>query len=429
MDSLLAKINLKNPKRWFNVTLMILIVLLGIFSIGYYDILAIQPYYETNELKISGILDSKVFAAGEKAWRLPVSSNIKGLDGSTVVMADANGSYQVELSIDGVIPLKKVDVEVIEPQYLLVGGQSIGILLQTNGVTVVGHSPVIMENGEGCYPAKDAGLNTGDFIQKINDQQINTNKQVSQLITEAGENGGKLVIEYTRDGVNGVATVIPEYCYDSQSYRTGLYIRDNTAGIGTLTFYDPVTKKFGALGHKISNMDSENEGDEALGSVLRADIQGIKIGQKGVPGEKLGVFIGNSLQGDIHLNTNLGIFGDLDIKPVNNFFTEPLPVADVSQVEVGPAQICTVVGGEKIDLFEIRILKIMPGYRSSGKGMVIEITDEELLSKTGGIVQGMSGSPIIQNGYIVGAISHVFINEPTKGYACFVQWMLEESSY
>lgn len=407
--------------------LMVCIIFLSLFSIAYFDVLALSPYQEIGQGENPPFFNDSELKK-EKNWRLPVQPQISGQgEDFAAAMAAGDEGYQVELTLEGVVPLKKIDVEVVTPEYLLVGGHSIGILLQTNGVTAVGHSPVILESGEGIYPAKDAGLITGDFITSINGQEIGTNKQMAQLVEEAGQAGKDLIIEYIRDGVKEEIKVSPLYCHDSQSYRIGLYVRDNTAGIGTLTYYDPATKGYGALGHKIAKLDGKSVEGESLGSVLRAEIQGIKIGRKGVPGEKMGVFVGNSWRGTIRKNTNLGIFGFADAGFTNPYFPEPLPVAFIGQVELGPAQICTVVKGEELGLYEIEINKILPNYRSSGKGMVIEITDEELLSQTGGIVQGMSGSPIVQNGRLVGAVTHVFINDPTKGYACFIEWMLDES--
>ncbi len=421
--------NIFKKRRIKNGFLFCLIVILSLFSIVYYDVLTLSPYQEISPEESPAFLNTRELNL-EKKWRLPVKAQISGLKDEAIAAATAQGpdNYRVDLSVEGKIPLKKVDVQVVSPKYLVAGGHSIGVLLQTNGITVVGHSPVILENGDGIYPARDAGIAIGDFIITINGQNVSTNKQVAQIISTAGENNKELIIEFIRDGVKGEVKIRPLYCYDSKSFRAGLYVRDNTAGIGTLTYYDPETKNYGALGHKIADLEGAAPEGEPLGSILRADIQGIKLGRKGVPGEKIGVFVGNSWRGEIYKNTNLGIFGKLEYPISNPFYPRLLPVALINQVKTGPAQICTVIKGEECQLYKINILKILPNYRSSGKGMIIEITDENLLSQTGGIVQGMSGSPIIQNNRLVGAITHVFINEPTKGYACFIQWMLDEGS-
>ncbi|MEG1501646.1 MAG: SpoIVB peptidase, partial [Clostridiales bacterium] len=275
------------------------------------------------------------------------------------------------------------------------------------------------------YPAKDSGFETGDFIIKINDISVNNNQQVAEIIDKAGKMDMKLNVKYIRNGEAKTTEIKALYCEDTKSYRTGLYIRDNTAGVGTLTFYDPVSGKYGALGHMISDLQDKST-NKALGSIVRANIQGIKIGRKGVPGEKMGVFVGGSWQGSIEKNTNFGIFGSLDKEMKSDFYPQALPIALIDQVKEGPAKILTVINGEKIEEYDINIMKILPNHKASGKGMVIEVTDERLLSQTGGIVQGMSGSPIIQNGRLIGAVSHVFINDPMKGYGCFAFWMMEE---
>lgn len=403
--------------------LVALICMLCLFSISCFQALTLPAYMEISD----GTDLASIFSENE--CLLPVQVAVAGAQGSAEAtnITSAGDDYDLTLNAAGLLPLKTVQVSVKENRYMMVGGQSIGILLQTDGVSVVGHSPVILANGESAYPAREVGIESGDFIVRMNGEEVKTNKQVETIVNSAGEANAMLQIDFQRNGETHQVEVQPLYCYDSKSYRIGVYVRDNTAGVGTLTFYDPETLAYGALGHKIADLEDRirhTEGD--IGSILRADIQGIKIGRRGIPGEKLGVFISNSYQGSIAANTDLGIFGVLNGDLTNRFFPDPLPVALPSEVEKGPAQICTVVEGEEIELFDVEIVKVLPNYRSNGKGMVVEITDPDLLEKTGGIVQGMSGSPIIQNGKLVGAISHVFVNEPTKGYACFIEWMLEE---
>lgn len=419
-------------EKFISSFLIISIMFLGSINIIYYDFLSLSP----SQKVIAGQMPQ--IPQNTKSDLLP-SVVASVLDEETFAVSNQDGqsevnteNYQIEFSLGGVVPIKSVDVEVVEPIYLVPGGHSIGILLDTDGVTVVGHSPVIQKDGTAIYPARDAGIEIGDFVVEINNQKINTDEEISQIINELGAENEELDIEYIRAGKEREAEVKPLYCSDSQSYRIGLYVRDNTAGVGTLTFFDPESNIFGALGHQITQIDygnTENQDadNNSKGRVVRADIQGIKIGQKGAPGEKMGVFVGSQWEGNITENTTFGIFGNLEEDLSNPYFKQTLPAALASQVQVGPAEIYTVLEGEKIEKFSIRIVKILPNYHSSGKGMIIEVTDPQLLAKTGGIIQGMSGSPIVQNGYIVGAVTHVFINDPTKGYACFAQWMLEEA--
>jgi len=429
---------LKNKKSFFVIReklissfLIISIMLLGSVNILYYDFLSLSP----NQKVIAGqmpkipqntkgdILPSIVASVlDEEAFAVSNQDNQSEL---------STENYKIEFSLGGIVPIKIVDVEVVEPVYLVPGGHSIGILLDTEGVTVVGHSPIIQKDGTAIYPARDAGIEIGDFVTEINDLKINTNEEILKIINDLGAKDEELNIEYIRSGKQKETAVMPLYCSDSQSYRIGLYVRDNTAGVGTLTFFEPEKNIFGALGHQITEINygnnENNENNNSKGRIVRADIQGIKIGQKGAPGEKMGVFVSGQWEGNIIENTTVGIFGNLDEDLYNPFFKQTLPAALASQVQVGPAEIYTVLEGEKIEKFSIKIVKILPNYHSNGKGMIIEVTDPKLIAKTGGIIQGMSGSPIIQNGYLIGAVTHVFINDPTRGYACFAEWMLEEA--
>ncbi len=336
------------------------------------------------------------------------------------------GTYQVEYSVFN-IPLKTVAVEVVNPQKVIVGGHSVGVLLQTSGVTVVGHAPVVGRDGNISYPGKEAGLEIGDFITDINGITIIDDYQVADLIDELGQQKEEVVLTVHRNGEILQLPITPKFCQDTQTYRIGVYIRDNTAGVGTLTFYDPTSKTYGALGHMIADLEEKGEPLGNKGSLVKANVQGLKMGKKGEPGEKIGVFVAGGWEGSIEKNCRLGVFGKADTIFDNALFPEPLAVALPNQITVGPAKIVTVLQGDKLQEFDIEILNIMPNEKRSGKGLVIKVTDEELLEKTGGIIQGMSGSPILQNGMLVGAVTHVFVNDPTRGYGCLADWMLEEA--
>ena len=305
-----------------------------------------------------------------------------------------------------------------------IGGQSIGVLLPTEGVTIVGISPVIEENGISTNPAEDSGLMVGDFITSINGVCVQTNAQISEVIEQAGKLGTSCKVEYQRNGIPHHTEIIPHFCTESQSWRIGLYVRDNTAGVGTLTFWDSQSLLFGALGHTISDMNTSLAPDNT-GTVIRASIRSIRIGTKGSPGEKLGVFVEEGWQGDIRTNGRFGIYGTIENLP--NEGCEFLPIAETSEIEDGAAEVYTVIEDETIEKFSVRVTAIANELTLGRTGMIVEITDETLLSRTGGIVQGMSGSPIVQNGKLIGAISHVFVNDPTSGYACYAQQMYEEA--
>lgn len=337
------------------------------------------------------------------------------------------GTYHVNYSLFGALPLKTVEVDVVTPLRVLSGGQSVGVLLQTRGVTVVGYSPVIDAQGGVYYPAKEAGLNLGDFITKINGIEVIDDYQVADIINQYGSNGEVLTFTVRRDNGTEDIPVKPGYCYDTQSYRIGLYVRDNAAGVGTMTFYEPRTGKYGALGHMIADLDGKSEQGENKGIIIESEIQGVKPGQRGVPGEKIGVFVGGGWQGTIEKNSELGVFGVIEEPLRNDIYPELLPVALQENVHEGPAEIITVLNGSEMEKFSVEIEKVMLQQKPSGKGLIVKITDKELLERTGGIVQGMSGSPIIQDGYLIGAVTHVFVNDPTKGYGCLAEWMVQEA--
>ena len=435
----MENINIKNNnKSYFDIIkkilssfLLIAVMIISGFEIAYYDFLILEP-----EQKVLAGEEIDLPQVNENSFLPQLSAIIRNkTDDAAYAISntdelstnDSSDSYQLDLTIGNKIPVKSLQVKVIRSPELIVGGHSIGILLQTEGVTVVGHSPVVLDNGDTAYPAKDAGIESGDFIIEINGVKVNTNAEVSKIINQAGAEGEKAKIKFIRDGATMGAEFLPVYCNDTKNYRIGLYIRDNTAGVGTLTYYDTEDLEYGALGHMVSDLNNNKEDNSNKGIIVRADIQGIKASRKGSPGEKLGVFLGSTWQGSIEKNTTYGIFGTLEENLTNEFYPEPLSIALEEDVELGPAEICTVLQGEEIEQFSINIVKLLPNYRSSGKGMIIEITDPELLRETGGIIQGMSGSPIIQNGRLVGAVTHVFVNEPEKGYACYAEWMLEEA--
>ena len=400
------------------------------FSLPWMEKISVGSSYELPANRLGQIRAKIVDDAFMQGTAAPVinalSRDIPVISGGAVQCTEA-GEYRLQFSLGGIIPVKSVELKVVEPVYVIPCGQSIGILLQTDGVTVVGHSPVLDEQGRALYPAKEAGLIMGDFITDINGTPITNDYQVAEIINELGKAGEIIKIKYTRNRQVMECQLEAAYCADTRSFRIGLYIRDNTAGVGTLTFYDPVSGKYGALGHMISDLDNKGAAGDNKGSIVRANIQGIKSGTVGAPGEKMGVFVNSDWKGTIEKNSAFGIFGQMEQEPQAGHFTEAIPVALANEIKTGPAEIYTVISGEQVEKYKINIVKVLYNYRSSGKGLVIEITDERLLEQTGGIVQGMSGSPIVQNGKLIGAVTHVFINNPQKGYGCLAEWMIEEA--
>ena len=308
------------------------------------------------------------------------------------------------------------------------GGQAIGILLRTDGILVVGQSPIFVD-GEAQNPAEEAGIQPGDVITSVGDTAVTHDDQLALLVNQLGEQHKSVILHIQRQNREMIKEITPIYCAESKSYRIGLLIRDNAGGVGTLTFVDPETMEYGALGHMISNNETQSKINILKGKLVTAQIQGIKKGTSGYPGEKIGRFVSNFSMGTIEKNTTAGIFGVLTDENVltESSYTQALPTAAPNQIVLGPAQIFTAIDGNKVECFDVEIEKVMPAHKD-GKGLVVRVTDPVLLEKTGGIVQGMSGSPIIQNGRIIGAVTHVFINDPTRGYGILIHDMLQETS-
>ena len=308
------------------------------------------------------------------------------------------------------------------------GGQAIGILLRTDGILVVGQSPLFVD-GEAQNPAEEAGIQPGDVITSVGDTAVTHDDQLALLVNQLGEQHKSVILHIQRQNREMIKEITPIYCAESKSYRIGLLIRDNAGGVGTLTFVDPETMEYGALGHMISNNETQSKINILKGKLVTAQIQGIKKGTSGYPGEKIGRFVSNFSLGTIEKNTTAGIFGVLTDENVltESSYTQALPTAAPNQIVLGPAQIFTAIDGNKVECFDVEIEKVMPAHKD-GKGLVVRVTDPVLLEKTGGIVQGMSGSPIIQNGRIIGAVTHVFINDPTRGYGILIHDMLQETS-
>lgn len=336
------------------------------------------------------------------------------------------GNVNLELKLFNLIPIKKISVNVVPDIRLIPGGHSIGVLLRTEGVMVVGYSPILNQQNEPCFPARDADIKVGDMITGVNGKEVLTDDQVRTLIKEIGQSDKGITLTINRQGKVCKKIVYPRYCNDTKSYRIGLFVRDNAGGVGTLTFCDPVSKKYGALGHVITDGKTNQKLNIRQGKILSASIENIQKGKIGSPGEKVGIFLENTEFGDIQKNEMCGIYGTLKNNLVNTFYHQPLPVLYSNQIRTGKAQILTVVRGQEIKKYDILIEKILYS-RTDGKNMIIRIIDKELLEKTGGIVQGMSGSPIIQDNKLVGAVTHVFVNDPSRGYAVFIENMLLEA--
>ena len=345
---------------------------------------------------------------------------------SVSVKANEYGKNEMLLEYAG-IPIKKVDVRVLKDFRVIPGGQSIGVKLNTVGVLVVGHHLINTTNGKKS-PGEIAGIKVGDIITEINGSKIEKMTDVAPFVQSAGQDGKPLDLVISRESGKFTTKLTPLKDKGESTYKLGLYIRDSAAGIGTMTFVHPQSKKYGALGHVISDMDTKKPIVVEDGQIVRSTVTSIEKGSNGDPGEKLARFSSDhEIVGNIQKNSPFGIFGELNRGLKNGIMDKPLPIALSDQVKEGPAKILTVVNDDRVEEFDIEIVSTIPQKFPATKGMVIKVTDPKLLEKTGGIVQGMSGSPIIQNGKLVGAVTHVFVNDPTSGYGVHIEWMLNEA--
>lgn len=335
------------------------------------------------------------------------------------VQADSDTSRNATLAIFGVVPVKTVRVVEHPRRQVWVCGIPFGVKMFANGTLVVGFSDLSTVSGS-HNPAKDAGLCIGDVILSVDGSPVHSNQDISAALSRA--EGRALTVRYRRDGEETDTVLVPVLDSTTNSWRAGMWVRDSSAGIGTLTFYAPETGCFGGLGHAISDGDTGQSLSLLSGEVAAVEITGFEKGSPGTPGQLKGQFDPVDW-GQIYANDATGVYGHLDTAPAEN----PWVVANCQEVEPGNAQIITTIDGQAPQTYAIRIERVSLSEADPNRNMIIRITDPRLLDATGGIIQGMSGSPILQNGKLVGAVTHVLINDPTRGYAIFAETMVEQA--
>ena len=293
-------------------------------------------------------------------------------------------------------------------EFLIPGGQVIGLQLTDDTVTIAAFE-------ETFSPAQKAGLKEGDQILQIDGKKITCVEDVRQVLSKSD---GQVKISVLRSGKTKNLTVAPAASTDGP--KLGVYLKQGITGVGTVTYYDADGKEFAALGHGV-NTQSGNLLRLKTGSIYKAGVLSVKKGAVGTPGQLFGSLVEDQSVGVIEKNTNQGVFGKLDTKVKG----EPLPVAEKEDVHTGEATIRSTIDGTTLQEYSVEILKIYPNSKERTRNMLIKVTDPQLLQATGGIVQGMSGSPIIQNGKLIGAVTHVLVNDPTTGYGIFIENMLD----
>ncbi len=336
-------------------------------------------------------------------------------DSVTATAISAVPSSQIYLRLFGILPIKNVEIHQTDEIMLVPCGQAFGIRMLMDGIMVVGFGDVVTEDGV-VHPAERAGLEEGDIIQEVNRTPVLS----TESFRNAASAGNPMQLTVLRGESTFETELTPEYSLQQECFQTGLWVRDSTAGIGTLTYYEPSTGCFGGLGHPICDPDTGELIPLASGEADAVTISGARRGQPGVPGQLRGYFSAKEPIGTLSCNDRCGLFGTLEESPSD---APAIPMAFKQEITTGEAAILSTVSGDTPQMFSIEITSI--DYSSDTQNMTIEVTDEALLAATGGIVQGMSGSPILQDGRLVGAVTHVFVGEPTQGYGIFAETMYE----
>lgn len=367
---------------------------------------------ENQEINVNGIYSLQ---------NSQTESNVRSANSANTVSDSSEGaeSYQVNISLLNTIPVKSSTVTVSKRQYVVPSGDIFGVKIFTDGILIVGMDDV--PTADGIFnPAKRAGLKNGDVILAVNGT---TAQNVSQLSAAVQAGSESITLTVQRNEKVWQTELTLAVSSNDGKPKAGLWVRDSTAGVGTLTFYCKENGIFGGLGHAICDIDTGSVMPFGHGEAVKTQISGCYKGSAGITGELCGVFQAETL-GTLYSNGETGVYGVLNVCDEN---AVELPVATKNEVKTGYAQILATVDDAGPQYYDAKIIKVYPNSDENGKNMIVEVTDRALIEKTGGIVQGMSGSPIIQNGMLVGAVTHVFVNNALQGYGIFAETMLKDA--
>ena len=373
--------------------------------------LPVNAVIKTNDLEVMQVNNTLV------SDDVSVKLN-KGL----VIKSEELGTAHMTLNAFG-IPLKSVNLNIVSETELIPLGMTVGIKINTDGIMVLGTGHVSDEKGNTHTPSEDS-LKAGDLILTANGQKLQSKNHLIEIIKNSETD---ITMTLDRDGDILEKKITPIKNPEGIN-RIGVWVRDSTQGIGTVTYYNPANNKFGALGHGILDVDTKDLMKVRDGEIMKSKILSVKKGKKGAPGELVGDIQKDNIIGKVKLNSNHGLYGFLDQEIEEIKGTAPIPIALQADVHEGPAKILSNIEGAEIKEYDIYIESVNRNSADDAKGMVMRITDTELLSKTSGIVQGMSGSPIIQDEKLIGAVTHVFVQDPTKGYGIFIENMLKQEN-
>ena len=342
----------------------------------------------------------------------------------STINSEIIGNIKLKLTALGIFPIKDITVSVIPQTMVIPSGKAVGLKVYSKGVLVIGESEVDGIDGREYEPYIEANIEKGDLILEFGGEKIETTDELVQAVRESKGEKTNIVIE--RDGEEIKTSIQAIKSIDDNNYKIGLWVRDGTMGIGTTTFYNPTTNEFIALGHGVSDVDTGKMIELEHGTLNKVSLISVLPSKKSRPGEIVGTLDSFSEYGEILRSDEKGIYGKIYDFQKENFITAaPVPVASRNEVELGKATILCMLDNDKIEEYEIEIQRKYANTESETKSMIIKVIDEDLISKTGGIVQGMSGSPILQNGKLVGALTHVFVNDPARGYAIFADALVQ----
>ena len=346
---------------------------------------------------------------------------------ATITQVEANDNedidnYLIQYKLFNLFNITNLKVKVLKNDNIYAGGNCLGFNITSKGVVVVGSNYILTANGA-INPFADSGLEVGDIITHIDDELVVSADSITNYLQNYM--GGLVTLKVLRGGQQHIISIQPALDNQTNTYKLGLWLKSDASGVGTLTFVNDDTGRFGSLGHAITN-NSNQILEVSGGEIYEANVIGVNKGRVGSPGELLGIFNTTNPQGKIQTNTNFGVFGN--VESTNSLTSDKSTIAVGGRLNVRPgkAQILCTIDGYNIETFDIEIIKTNFQSSAQEKSMVVRVIDKRLLNATGGIVQGMSGSPIIQDGKLIGAITHVFVNDPTKGFGLYIDWMLDQ---
>ena len=405
-------------KRFFKISILVVLFFLYVYILAIDAIPSSLILFEGESLNLKSIIGLTI-KKDESYQAIQTATTANG------VKVNETKTTNVNIRLLGKIPVKEVSISVLPRTTVIPVGTVAGVKLYTNGVLVVGMTEVQGIDNIKYKPYENSGIKEGDMIISVEEQEISNTVDLVDSVNKS--NGDEVEIKYVRDGKTLECSIQPVQTA-REEYKLGLWVRDSAAGVGTVSFYEPKTKTFGALGHGITDIDTGKLINIANGEFITTKVVSIAKGEEGEPGKIQGTINNQQNIGKIYKNTNFGIYGTVDnISSLKLDASKEMEVALREEIQLGKATLLTSLDEESVKEYEIEIEKIYTNNDYDNKSMLIKVTDEALLQKTGGIIQGMSGSPIIQNGKFIGSVTNVLVNDPKQGYAIFGDLMLKQA--